>query len=80
MPETDIQPGIYSLRKLFESKFKWEIEINRRQIVFRDVEPEFEDELQKLLAEIYNEGIGFKQTEFTDKCKYCPYSGICRRY
>ena len=80
MPEKDIQPGIYSLRKLFESKFKWEIEVNRKQIVFRDVEPEFEDELQKLLAEIYNEETGFKQTEFTDKCKYCPYSGICRRY
>lgn len=80
MPEKDIQPGIYSLRKLFESKFNWEIVVDKKQIVFRDVELEFEDELQKLLAEIYNEETGFKQTEFTDKCKYCPYSGICRRY
>ena len=80
LPGKDIQPGIYNLRKLFESKFRWEIEISRKKIVFSDVEPEFEEELQKLLAEIYNEDTGFNQTEHAEKCRYCPYSGICRRY
>ena len=79
-PGKDIVPGIYSLRKLFETKFSWEIKINRQRFVFSDIEDEFEEELQSLLSEIYTEDLGFAQTEHIQKCGYCPYRTICRRY
>lgn len=79
-PGKDIVPGIYSLRKLFETKFSWELKIDKQGFVFGDIESEFEEELQKLLSEIYAEDLGFAQTEHTDKCGYCPYRTICRRY
>ncbi len=78
----EIQPGIYGLLKLFEEKFSSDIVLkkDKRTIPFSEIEADFEDELSQLVAEIYSEQNVFSQTEHTDKCRYCAYRGICRRY
>ncbi|WP_340114092.1 PD-(D/E)XK nuclease family protein [Maribellus mangrovi] len=75
-----IQPAIYGLRKLFESKFEWEVKMNRSKVAFDEIAEDFEEELTGLVGEIYSAENSFAQTEYLDKCKYCAYNGICRRY
>ncbi|WP_167618057.1 PD-(D/E)XK nuclease family protein [Maribellus sediminis] len=79
-PGVEIQPAIYALRKFFESKFEWEVKMNRAKMVFGKIDADFEQELSQLVSEIYSAENTFTQTEHTDKCKYCAYNGICRRY
>jgi hypothetical protein len=75
-----IQPAIYSLRNLFKESFSPNISQNRKDILFEDVKEDFEENLMQLLRIIYSEENCFEQTEHLDKCKYCAYSGICRRF
>lgn len=39
----------------------------------------FEDVLKNLLADIFDQGVPFRQTENLDLCLYCPYIAICGR-
>jgi len=41
--------------------------------------PEFELHLKELLEELFDPAQVFDQTPFTEKCRYCPYQGICYR-
>jgi hypothetical protein len=41
--------------------------------------PEFEENLKKLLEELFNPEISFSQTTDLDHCKNCPYQTICYR-
>ncbi|MEN8117847.1 MAG: PD-(D/E)XK nuclease family protein [Bacteroidota bacterium] len=78
--ETDIQPAIYGLRNLFSDKFSPDITWNKNKVLFEDVKDEFIGQLEGLVSEIFSEQNIFKQTEHQDKCRYCPYSNICRRF
>jgi CRISPR/Cas system-associated exonuclease Cas4 (RecB family) len=75
-----IQPAIYSLRDLFKENFSPNITFNKNDVLFDKVKDDFESNLKLLVAEIYSEQNSFSQTEHVDKCKYCPYRGICRRF
>ncbi|MEE4285131.1 MAG: PD-(D/E)XK nuclease family protein, partial [Mariniphaga sp.] len=77
---TDLQPSIYSLRKLFEENFSPEIKRNNQIFSFQDIEEEFTDKLQNLVAEILSESGRFYQTPHVKFCQYCPYNKICQRY
>ena len=46
---------------------------------FRRYEPDFREELRKLLEEIFNPEIPFRQTEIEEKCAYCDFKSICRK-
>lgn len=46
---------------------------------FAFLEDEFRENLHILLQEMYNEEIGFTQTEHRKFCGYCDYKGICKR-
>ena len=76
-----IEPGLYNSRDLFSDEFRWQIEDKENGFVndFRDYVEEFEDILQQLLSEIWDRDVPFDQVEDHDKCKYCPYIGICNR-
>jgi len=76
----DVRPAIYTLRNLFDAKFDPEIKKNSASFNFQEVADDFESELTGLVSEIFSEENVFQQTEFTDKCKYCPYKAICRRF
>ena len=42
-------------------------------------EGEFRKELDKLLSEIFNPEIDFKQTEIEEKCTYCDFKALCKK-
>ncbi len=75
-----IEPAIYSLRKLFEQSFDPLVKFQYKAFEFSSIEEEFEKELHALVSEIYSPANEFSQTQHTEKCKYCPYKGICRRF
>jgi RecB family exonuclease len=76
----DLQPAIYSLRKLFDENFFAEIKRNSQTISFQDIENEFTKQLQKVVAEMLSESGRFYQTPHEKFCQYCPYNKICQRY
>ena len=77
---SNVRPAIYTLRNLFDAQFDPYIKRNKDSFDFADVEEEFESELSGLISEIFSEENIFSQTEFADKCRYCPYKEICRRF
>jgi CRISPR/Cas system-associated exonuclease Cas4 (RecB family) len=80
--ETDVVPGIYILRNIFEDKFLPELkckEDGNKPVNFRDKIDRFETKLLELLEEIFNPDIPFSQTTKEESCKYCAYNEICRR-
>jgi len=75
MPDKRISSGLVTLRDM--SKGIWYL--NDGQAFSSEIFSEFETGLRKLLLEIFDPGIAFTQTEDEDRCKYCPYIGICNR-
>ncbi|MGM0622123.1 MAG: PD-(D/E)XK nuclease family protein, partial [Bacteroidota bacterium] len=78
--KTDIQPAIYSLRKLFGEKFEPEIKFNKQPVVFQEVEDEFTEHLKLLVSELFSDETTYYQTPHEKLCQYCPYAKICQRY
>ena len=76
----DLQPAIYSLRKLFEENFSPEIKQNGKAVSFQQIESEFTEQLQQLVSEIFSNSGKFYQTPHEKYCQYCPYNKICQRY
>ena len=78
--DSRVQPAIYSLRKLFDKSFDPEVKMDKQTVDFREIEVDFESELKALVSEIYSPETFFTQTVYVEKCKYCPYKGICRKF
>ena len=78
--ENEIQPAIYSLRRLFDEKFAPEIKYNSKPFALRELEQEFRDKMQELVTEIYSPGVTYYQTPHEKVCQNCPYNKICQRY
>ena len=76
----ELQPAIYSLRKLFEENFASEIKKNGKAVSFQEIESEFTEQLQFLVSEIFSNSGTFYQTPHEKYCQYCPYNKICQRY
>ncbi|NQU52268.1 MAG: PD-(D/E)XK nuclease family protein [Bacteroidetes bacterium] len=76
----DIQPAIYSLRKLFEENHSPNIKWDKHNFSFQELEGELVAGLKGLVSEIYSTENTFSQTSHTDKCKYCAYRKICQRF
>ena len=80
-----VQPGIYKIKDVFNSDFKFEIlHIEGRNKVkvldYNQYAEEFESLLKETLADIFNKDIDFSQVIDGSKvCQYCPYSGLCYR-
>ena len=79
---TNIHPGIYSLRGIFEDDFDPSLrskEIGNQPVEFVAISDQFEDHFKVLLEEIFNLEIPFVQSTIEDHCQYCSYRQICRR-
>ncbi len=76
----EIQPAIYSLRKLFEENFSPEIKWNKSNFEYETHKDELLANLKGLVSEIYSTENTFSQTKHLDKCGYCPYKKICQRF
>ena len=78
--ETGIQPVIYSLRRFFTENYSPEIQWDKKDFSFAELEEEFREYLVQLVLEILSPETVFYPTPFEEKCRYCPYRKICRRY
>jgi CRISPR/Cas system-associated exonuclease Cas4 (RecB family) len=83
LPEVStINPGIYSLRAIFEDDFDPSLrckEIGNQSVEFIAILDQFELLFGDLLKEIFDLTIPFSQTTNEDHCKYCSYKQICRK-
>jgi CRISPR/Cas system-associated exonuclease Cas4 (RecB family) len=84
IPAKNIQPGLFFVRNIYDKNFDYRIHKleNRQRSVVENFEPlfeEFDNELRKLVAQIFDEENIFSQTEDTQYCAYCPYNEICMR-
>ncbi len=90
-PEAGIlQAGVISVKKLFgieeyDPILQEKEEPAKRNSPYvrvenlREQSEDFGNLLRELLAEIFDEREAFTQTEDVDRCRTCPYNGICRR-
>ncbi len=76
----DIKPVVYILRDLFKEKFEPDVIWSKHDFSFEELKNDLVDNLKQLIAEIYSPHTVFTQTQHTDKCKYCAYKKICRRF
>lgn len=78
--EQEVNPVIYSLRKIFDETFNPNIRLEYGDFSFPEIKNELVEELKNLIAEIFSANNTFQQTQFPDNCKYCAYQKICMRY
>jgi hypothetical protein len=76
---SEIVPGIYALRSLFNEKFNPYFTLEKSPLDFAAISDEFENQLLILLQEIFSVGTVFSQTNFTERCDICAYKTICHR-
>jgi len=78
-----IEPGIVIIRSLFkdaDTKLYCKPERQASPVDdFNDYKEEFSAAFAQCLDEIFNPALPFTQTQDSDKCKYCPFTVICKR-
>ncbi|WP_200979713.1 PD-(D/E)XK nuclease family protein [Echinicola sp. 20G] len=80
-----LKPAIFNLREIFNEDFNPYLQIKEGRSKGEELEnyldhkEEFEENLKKLLGEIFDQTVPFDQTDDLEKCKYCPYKEICGR-
>lgn len=77
-------PGIYSVRKLFEDKFEYQITKKAdktKELItdYRIINNDFTTNLNELLNNLFDSTENFTQTNEVEICNYCPYKQICNR-
>lgn len=76
--DTPVFPGIYSTRLLFSPNYSYFLKCNNEPIhCFRSYENEFRQLLVQLLEGLFSPDQPFEQNDIREKCKNCPYRGIC---
>lgn len=78
--------GIISFQQLYTGNdyevypsFHYKNEKVDARLMSEEVLQSFKENLTKLLAEIINPELDFKQTENEEHCNYCDYRAICKR-
>lgn len=83
--DTAVIPGIYSVRDIHNKNFDYRIFIkdDRKSkspvMDISDYEVAMIELLKKVIKEIYDTTIPFRQVDEPDICKYCPYKQLCSR-
>lgn len=85
MIKKPLKPGIVNIRDIFAEGFSpfLVMKEGRGQPVeiedYFDYQEPFEKYLKGLLSEIFDQKVSFDQTDDLQKCRYCPYVGLCGR-
>ena len=77
--EEPLVPVIYPVMNFLTGDSDTRITISKKPLVYQEIRQEFRAGLGDLLAELFDASVPFMQTADIDTCKYCLYSGICRR-
>ncbi|MFH0761808.1 MAG: PD-(D/E)XK nuclease family protein [Bacteroidota bacterium] len=82
-PETgfagDIIPALYRFIRFKAGTTASQVEYRKMPLLYSTVRCEYVEKLMVLLAEIFNPEVPFRQTENTNICRNCSFSGLCRR-
>lgn len=80
-----LKPAIFNFKEIFKDEFnpylqekgadKQVVEVND----YRDYQEGYEQSLNALLVDLFDEAVPFDQTDDLDKCKNCPFKEICGR-
>lgn len=74
---TDLRVGNISLRRISAGFIP--VKVPNEQGFQDDTSDQIEKQLIKLLEEILDPGVPFRQTADAANCKYCPFTSICTR-
>ncbi len=79
-----IQTSLFNIREMFDADFQplIQLKIEKNTQPVENIMPyidEYNKHLKSTIEEIYKKDITFTQTDVVEKCRYCPYSGICNR-
>lgn len=83
-PDKILEPGIYYLRNLFDTKFDPDV-ISKsgrgdgRITDFSEYRPEFTRYFDACLEEIFDPQVPFSQTPTGEACKWCIFTNICKK-
>ncbi len=75
----NIKPALYDIKDMAAVDFSPFFNLNKTAFHYQDVKQEFIEHLKLLVSEIYDKNVPFQQVEEPDICKYCPYSGLCKK-
>jgi CRISPR/Cas system-associated exonuclease Cas4 (RecB family) len=78
-PGAILKPALYDIKGMSDHNFSPFFSLGKRDLVYLDVASVFEEELVKLIKEIYDMNTPFQQVEEPDICKNCPYVGLCKK-
>lgn len=80
-----LQPGLYAGKFIFKEDFNEKLILNEgrgKRYPVNDAIPfmkVFEEEMNKVLLELFASDQAFDQTNDLKKCEWCPYKSICNR-
>jgi hypothetical protein len=83
-PDKILEPGIYYLRNLFDTKFDPDV-ISKsgrgdgRITDFTEYRTEFKEYFDACLEEIFDPQMPFSQTPTSEACKWCIFTNICKK-
>jgi CRISPR/Cas system-associated exonuclease Cas4 (RecB family) len=75
----NVQPLIYPVLNLNDDSFDFHIRMQNKAVQITELESAIEFGIKNLISEMYDENVVFRQTEFTERCRTCPYREICRK-
>jgi hypothetical protein len=73
----NITSGIITFREL--SRGLKTVNISKSESLNVELLAEFENQLKKILINIFDENSAFTQTTEVSNCEYCSFKGICNR-
>jgi CRISPR/Cas system-associated exonuclease Cas4 (RecB family) len=74
-----VSASVFSILNLKDPGFNMAVRMNSQPVEISVIENEFYRHLQEVLSEIYSPATVFSQTEFPERCQYCPYQAFCRK-
>ncbi|MCL6260477.1 PD-(D/E)XK nuclease family protein [Aquiflexum sp. TKW24L] len=80
-----LKPALFNFKEIFQEDFNPYLQQKESRATavevddYRNYQSEYENGLRTMLEEMFDPEVSFSQTDNLDKCKYCPYSGICGR-
>lgn len=77
--DKQVTATVYAILKLNDETFHPEVRVAKQVMEIGNLMPQWEELLKELLSEIFSAAGTFTQTSDGDRCRYCPYTEICRR-
>jgi RecB family exonuclease len=78
-PGSSVQPVVFGILSLKDESMNPKLRINGKAAEISEAADELERHLKAVTTSIYAPDAVFSQTEFSERCRYCPYNVICRR-